>query len=72
MRRFAPSREIYDGILKFEGTDPHGLNGALLLLHVGAARKDKMFLLLEPLMRELTGKGYRFVRVDEMLRGAWD
>jgi len=67
-RRFAPSREIYDGILKFESTDPHGLNGALLLLHVGAARKDKMYLLLEPLMRELSGKGYRFLRVDEMLK----
>jgi peptidoglycan/xylan/chitin deacetylase (PgdA/CDA1 family) len=65
--RFNSSRSIYDNILQFEKTDPDGLNGALMLLHLGADRKDKMFLLLDPLIEELESRGYRFARVDELL-----
>jgi peptidoglycan/xylan/chitin deacetylase (PgdA/CDA1 family) len=66
-KSFVPSRKIVDDILAHEKRDPHGLNGFLLLLHVGSQRKDKTFLLLDELLTELVKRGYGFVRVDEQL-----
>lgn len=66
-RGFVPARVIVDDVLACERKDPHGLNGFLLLFHLGAAREDKVFLLLEPLLAELKARGYAFVRVDELL-----
>ncbi len=68
--RFVSSRRIYDDILAYERKDPAGLNGYILLLHLGADRTDKMYLLLAPLIHELRSRGYTFVRIDEMLSGA--
>ncbi|HEX6132373.1 MAG TPA: polysaccharide deacetylase family protein [Longimicrobiales bacterium] len=70
--RFISSLDIYESILEYETTDPDGLNGFLLLLHVGAGpgRTDKMHPLLGPLIGELKRRGYSFVRVDEMLASA--
>ncbi len=67
--RFVSSKQIYDDILAYERKDPAGLNGYMLLLHIGADRRDKMYLLLEPLVKELRFRGYTFIRIDEMLRG---
>jgi peptidoglycan/xylan/chitin deacetylase (PgdA/CDA1 family) len=66
-KSFVPSQQIIDDILKYEQKDEHGLNGFLLLLHVGSQRKDKTFLLLEPLLENLKKRGYSFVRVDQLL-----
>lgn len=68
--RFVSSQQIYDDILAYEKKDPAGLNGFILLLHLGADRKDKMFNLLEPLLEDLRRRGYEFVRIDRMLAGA--
>jgi len=65
--KFVSSQQILKDILAYEENDPHGLNGYILLIHLGAARKDKMFLLLQPLVEELRGRGYEFVRIDQML-----
>ncbi|MBN2447533.1 MAG: polysaccharide deacetylase family protein [Phycisphaerae bacterium] len=65
--KFVSSQAILDGILEYEQRDPHGLNGFLLLLHLGAQRADKMHMQLEPLIDELRRRGYKFARVDEML-----
>ena len=67
-KSFVPSQKIIDDILTYEKKDPHGLNGFLLLLHVGSQRKDKTFLLLGDLVKELKTRGYQFVRVDELLK----
>jgi endoglucanase len=69
-RNFVPSQRIYDSILAREREDPDGLNGYLLLLHVGAGpgRADKMHHRLGSLLDDLSARGYRFVRVDELLR----
>jgi len=69
-KRFVSSRKILDDILAYEQKDPHGLNGYILLLHVGADRKDKMYLLLEELVTTLRARGYTFVRIDQLLKGA--
>jgi peptidoglycan/xylan/chitin deacetylase (PgdA/CDA1 family) len=66
-KSFVPSQKIIDDILAYEKKDEHGLNGFLLLLHVGSQRMDKTFLLLGDLLKELKRRGYDFVRVDQML-----
>jgi peptidoglycan/xylan/chitin deacetylase (PgdA/CDA1 family) len=67
-KSFVPSERIIADILAYEQKDPHGLNGFLLLLHVGSQRRDKTFLLLGELLTELRKRGYSFVRVDELLK----
>ncbi len=71
-RAFLPSQRIRDGILEYEASQPDGLNGFLLLLHLGSGpgRTDKMHPLIGGLVDELRRRGYEFVRVDEMLAGA--
>lgn len=66
-KSFVPSQKIIDDILRYETKDPHGLNGFMLLLHLGSGRQDKTFLLLEPLLVELKNRGYQFVRIDGLL-----
>lgn len=65
---FVPSQKIYDDILAYEQNDPHGLNGFLLLLHLGSGRQDPFHPHLGPLCDELARRGYRFVRVDSLWR----
>jgi peptidoglycan/xylan/chitin deacetylase (PgdA/CDA1 family) len=67
-RSFVPSEAILQGILDYERKDAHGLNGFLLLLHLGSQRQDKMHPHVGPLIDELRRRGYRFVRVDELLK----
>lgn len=68
-RNFVPSRAILESILRKEQSDPRGLNGFLLLMHVGAGpgRRDKMHDLLGELLDRLAARGYDFVRVDRLL-----
>jgi peptidoglycan/xylan/chitin deacetylase (PgdA/CDA1 family) len=65
---FVPSPKLIDDILAYEQKDPHGLNGFLLLLHLGSQRQDKVQPRIPGLLDELTRRGYAFVRIDEMLR----
>jgi peptidoglycan/xylan/chitin deacetylase (PgdA/CDA1 family) len=67
-KSFVPSRTIADDVLAYERKDPRGLNGFLLLFHLGSKRADKMHPLIGPLLDELKSRGYTFLRVDEMLR----
>jgi peptidoglycan/xylan/chitin deacetylase (PgdA/CDA1 family) len=66
---YRSSAEIYNSILKREKQDAGGLNGYLLLLHVGTdvRRVDKFYTRLDELVGRLLAEGYRFKRVDEML-----
>jgi peptidoglycan/xylan/chitin deacetylase (PgdA/CDA1 family) len=69
---FVPSSEIVRRVLEREEAGPEGLNGFLLLLHIGAGpgRLDKMHDHLGELMDRLIARGYSFVRVDELLAGS--
>ena len=62
-----PSQTIAHDILAYEEREPDGLNGFFLLLHLGSQRKDKMHPHIGPLLDALLERGYRFVRVDELL-----
>ena len=68
---FVASETIVTNILDRERADPDGLNGFLLLLHIGAGpgRRDKMHDRLGGLLDELKSRGYAFVRVDTLLDG---
>ncbi len=68
---YRSSREIYQSILDYETSASNGLNGFILLSHIGTAseRTDKFYLYLEKLIQELKSRGYRFLRIDELLVG---
>ncbi len=67
---YKSSEEIYHSILKYEQEDPNGLNGFILLTHIGTdeRRTDKFYARLNALLQELKSLGYAFVRIDELLK----
>lgn len=71
-RSFIPSEQIYQSILEYEKREADGLNGFLLLMHLGAGadRTDKMHRLIPALLDALLKRGYTFLRVDELLKDA--
>jgi peptidoglycan/xylan/chitin deacetylase (PgdA/CDA1 family) len=68
-KNFVSSKVIFDSIVAREQQVPNGLNGFILLLHIGSGpgRKDKFHSRFGELLGYLAGKGYQFVRVDELL-----
>ena len=66
---FVSSQAILDSILRYESADRAGLNGFVLLLHLGAGpeRADKMHLRLAELLSRLKERGYAFERIDRLL-----
>jgi peptidoglycan/xylan/chitin deacetylase (PgdA/CDA1 family) len=69
MPEYRSSEVIYQSIIDFERGNGEGLNGFILLSHIGTDpdRKDKFYYHLEPLIIELKIRGYRFKRIDELL-----
>jgi peptidoglycan/xylan/chitin deacetylase (PgdA/CDA1 family) len=65
---FKPSTEILAGIMAHEAKEPDGLNGHLLLMHLGSQREDKFHAHLSKLIDKLISRGYKIVRVEELLR----
>jgi peptidoglycan/xylan/chitin deacetylase (PgdA/CDA1 family) len=66
---YRSSKEIYHSIVKYEAANETGLNGFILLVHIGTApeRTDKFYLHLGELLEELISKGYEFNRIDTLL-----
>lgn len=67
--RYAPSDKIYQSILSYETSHAEGLNGFILLSHIGTdpRRTDKFYFRLENLLQALRDKGYHFKRINELL-----
>ncbi|WP_316813972.1 polysaccharide deacetylase family protein [Pedobacter heparinus] len=67
--KYVDSEKVLTSILSYEQKDKNGLNGFMLLVHIGTdpRRKDKFYTRLPELIQALKGKGYQFVRVDELL-----
>ncbi len=65
--RYRSNAGIWRSIMEKEAEE--GLNGNILLIHPGTEEKrpEKFYHLLDELIRELRGRGYHFVRIDEML-----
>ena len=66
---YRSSEEIFQSILDYETSASKGLNGFILLSHIGTApeRTDKFYFYLEKLLKELKSRGYHLKRIDELL-----
>lgn len=70
-KAYRSNNVIYNSIINYEQSHASGLNGFLLLMHIGAGshRTEKFYHQLPQLISYLKSKGYRFLRVDEILKG---
>jgi len=71
---YRTTQEICSSILDYETAFPSGLNGFILLSHIGTelSRSDKFYHHLDKLISELRSRGYRFLRVDELLEESYN
>jgi endoglucanase len=71
MKGYRTSDEILSSVINYEAGSPNGLNGFIMLLHIGtdSARTDKFYIHLDKLLKFIKAKGYKPVRVDELLSG---
>jgi peptidoglycan/xylan/chitin deacetylase (PgdA/CDA1 family) len=69
-KNYRNSEVIYQSILDYEKKYSSGLNGFVLLMHIGtdAKRADKFYYHLPQLLQWLKEKGYQPVRIDELLK----
>ncbi len=70
LKNYQSSEAIYNSIINYEQSNPCGLNGFILLLHIGTdpRRTDKFYQHLPQLIKYLSAKGYQFQTVDELLK----
>jgi peptidoglycan/xylan/chitin deacetylase (PgdA/CDA1 family) len=68
-KNYRSSETIYNSIINYEKVQPAGLNGFILLMHIGAGpdRTDKFYYRLPGLIRSLKQKGYHFQTVEQLL-----
>lgn len=69
-KSYRNSDEIYNSITSYHQNQKNGLNGFILLLHIGtdARRKDKFYHKLPQLVKFLKTSGYELVKIDELLK----
>jgi len=69
LTNYRTSDEIIQSIFNYEKSHPNGLNGFILLMHIGAGdkRTDKFYLRLPELLKWLKENKYTLVRIDDLL-----
>ena len=69
---YRSSEIIYTSIVNHEARQVSGLNGFILLLHIGTSplRTDKFYKRLPQLLKWLRKRGYEPVRIDQLLEHA--
>jgi endoglucanase len=69
MKNYRGSETILQSIFGYEQKEPAGLNGFILLMHIGSSphRMDKLYARLDELVLRLKQDGYRMVKIDELL-----
>lgn len=69
-KSYRSSEEIYQSIINYNQQKPNGLNGFILLLHIGtdAKRTDKMYHQLPKLIAYLKKEGYDLVSINKLLQ----
>ena len=70
MKNYVTSDEILQRIKNYEAKDQKGLNGFILLMHIGAGpeRTDKFYSHLPELIAWLRSKNYQPIRIDQLLK----
>ncbi|MGO4289823.1 glycoside hydrolase family 9 protein [Chitinophaga sp. RAB17] len=68
-RKYRSSEAIYNAVIQYENSHPGGLNGFLLLIHIGTdpRRTDKFYNRLSLLIATLKKKGYHFDTLEKVL-----
>lgn len=68
MKNYLSSEIIYNNILAYE--EKNGLNGFLLLIHIGTdpKRTDKLYNRMEDLIKELKKRGYELKEISRLLK----
>jgi peptidoglycan/xylan/chitin deacetylase (PgdA/CDA1 family) len=69
-KNYRSTGEIYQSIVTYEQSRRSGLNGFVLLMHIGTdpKRTDKLYKRLPELLGYLKKRGYRFMKVTELFR----
>jgi endoglucanase len=69
LKNYRSSDEIYQSIIDKGQNDSHGLNGFILLIHIGTdpRRTDKFYNRLDDLLKALEAKDYTFTTLDDLL-----
>jgi hypothetical protein len=67
---YRSSAKIVDSILNYEKTETAGLNGFILLSHIGShpERTDKFYRKLDEMIVTLKAGGYTLKRIDTLLK----
>lgn len=70
MKNYQSSEAIFKRLRDYEAKDANGLNGFILLLHIGTdpERTDKFYQRLSELIEFLKAKNYQLVRIEQLLR----
>ncbi len=68
--KYKSSDFIKQSILAYEDKTINGLNGFILLIHIGTdpRRTDKFYKYLPELIKELKSRNYQFTRIDKLLK----
>ncbi|MBD3344278.1 MAG: polysaccharide deacetylase family protein [Chitinivibrionales bacterium] len=64
-------QEFYDKVISMAQSEPWGINGGIILMHLGTERKEKeqqTHTILGKTIDQLRGMGYQFVTISEMLQ----
>jgi peptidoglycan/xylan/chitin deacetylase (PgdA/CDA1 family) len=66
MKNYQSSEALINRLKAFEASDPHGLNGAIVLIHPGTHpdRTDKFYNKLDEIIKYLSSKGYSFNKMQ--------
>jgi len=69
MKNYVSSEAIMQRLREYEARDAAGLNGFILLLHIGVGpeRTDKFYDRLDELISWLRRNKYHLVRIDQLL-----
>jgi len=65
---YRSSEQIFNDLKRFETNDPNGLNGAIILIHLGTSplRTDKFYKRLDELQDFFGKKGYHFCSLNAL------
>ena len=70
-KKYLSADTLLHSILQYEIKSTNGLNGFILIIHLGTdprrTANDKLYAHLPELIKELKARGYQFVRIDELL-----
>lgn len=66
--KYYSSDELLNKLYKYE--NENGLNGFILLMHFGTdpRRTDKLYNHLDEILSNFINKGYKFIKIDELLK----